>query len=161
LFVALAAAFLLRAFVVQPYYIPSGSMYPTLHVGDKVLVNKLSYDFHSIHRGDVVVFKKPPDDDAPGITDLIKRVIGLPGETISAQDGSVYIDGRKLAEPWLPKNDPTGNFGPVTIKKGYLFVMGDNRGNSADSRVIGPVAENLVVGRAFIRVWPLDRLGFL
>ena len=83
LLVAVLAAVRLRTFVVQPFYIPSGSMEPTLIVGDKVLVNKLSYDFHSVHRGDVIVFKKPPNDYTPGIKDLIKRVIGLPGETIS------------------------------------------------------------------------------
>ena len=78
---AVLAAILIRSFVVQPFYIPSGSMEPTLHVGDRVLVNKLSYDFHAVHRGDIVVFKKPPNDTSPGVKDLIKRVIGLPGET--------------------------------------------------------------------------------
>ena len=79
-----------------------------------MLVNKLSYDFHRVHRGDIVVFAKPPDDNSPGIKDLIKRVIGLPGETISARDGKVYINGRQLAEPWLPKGTvTTADFGPV------------------------------------------------
>jgi signal peptidase I len=161
LVVAVLAAILIRSFVVQPFFIPSGSMEPTLQVGDRVLVNKLSYDFHSVHRGDIVVFAKPPNDTSPGVKDLIKRVIGLPGETISAQEGHVDINGRQLAEPWLPKGVTTGNFGPVVIPKGDYFMMGDNRGDSADSRILGPVSGKLFVGRAFLRVWPLSRIGFL
>src|SRR5579872_6565957 len=108
--VAVIAAVLIRAFVLEPFFIPSGSMEPTLQVGDRVLVNKLSYDLHSIHRGDVVVFKKPANDFTPGIKDLIKRVIGLPGETISGENGAVYINGRRLKEPWLPKGVTTSPF---------------------------------------------------
>ena len=159
--VAIGAAILLRTFVVQPFYIPSGSMEPTLMVGDKVLVNKLSYDFHPVHRGDVIVFRKPPNDYSPGIKDLIKRVIGLPGETISASNGSVYINGHRLNEPWLPKGVTTAAFPPVHIPKGEYFVMGDNRGNSADSRVIGPISGSLIVGRAFLIVWPIGRINTL
>ncbi|MGH9114307.1 MAG: signal peptidase I, partial [Acidimicrobiales bacterium] len=159
--IAVLAAFLIRTFVVEPFFIPSGSMEPTLQVNDRVLVNKLSYDLHPVHRGDIVVFRKPPNDVSPGISDLIKRVIGLPGETISAHGGSVYINGQKLAEPWLPKGVTTAAFGPVHIPKGDYFMMGDNRGDSADSRVIGPVSAKLFVGRAFVRVWPLSRLGGL
>ena len=158
---AVLAAVILRAFIVQPYFIPSGSMEPTLKVGDKVLVNKLSYDFHAIHRGDIVVFKKPPDDPTPGITDLIKRVIGLPGETIWAQGGFVYIDGSQLKEPWLPKGTITANFPHTFIPTGSYFMMGDNRGNSSDSRDIGAIPKKLIIGRAFLVVWPLSRIGTL
>ena len=161
LVVAVVAALLLRTFVIQPYYIPSGSMEPTLMVGDKVLVNKLAYDFHKVHRGDVVVFRKPPKDYTPNIKDLIKRVIGLPGETISASGGSVYIDGHPLKEPWLPKGVTTADFPPVHIPTGDYFVMGDNRGNSADSRVIGPISGKLIVGRAFLIIWPIGRINTL
>lgn len=161
LVVAVVAAVVLRTFVIQPYFIPSGSMEPTLKVGDKVLVNKLSYDFHSVHRGDVIVFKKPPNDFTPGIKDLIKRVIGLPGETISARGGSVFINGHHLNEPWLPRGTITANFRPVHVPRGDYFVMGDNRGNSADSRVIGPISGNLIVGRAFLIVWPIGRINTL
>jgi signal peptidase I len=161
LLVAVLAAVGLRTFVVQPFYTPSGSMEPTLQDGDKVLVNKLAYDFHPVHRGDVIVFKKPADDFSPGIKDLIKRVIGLPEETISAQGGSVYINGQKLKEPWLPKGVTTANFAPVHIPAGEYFVMGDNRGDSADSRVIGPIAKNLIIGRAFLLVWPPSRIKTL
>ena len=158
---AVLAAVLLRTFIVQPYFIPSGSMQPTLAINDKVLVNKLSYDLHPVHRGDVIVFKKPPNDYSPGIKDLIKRVIGLPNETISASNGSIYIDGRRLAEPWLPKGTTTAPFPPEHIPSGEYFVLGDNRGNSADSRVIGPISGKLIVGRAFLIVWPLSQLGTL
>jgi signal peptidase I len=161
LVVAVVAAVLLRTFVIQPYFIPSGSMEPTLRVGDKVLVDKLSYHMHAVHRGDVIVFKKPPNDYSPGIKDLIKRVIGLPGETISAANGQVDIDGRPLKEPWLPKGVTTADFGPVHIPVGDYFVMGDNRGNSADSRVIGPISGSLIVGRAFLIVWPIGHISTL
>ncbi len=154
---AVVAALLIRLLVFQPYFIPSTSMVPTLKVGDKVYVNKLDYDFHSVHRGDIVVFRKPADLTAPGITDLIKRVIGLPGETISGRNGSVYIDGHPLIELWLPRGAKTGDFGPVVIPKGEYFVMGDNRGDSADSRVFGPIPARLIVGRAFMIVWPPSR----
>jgi signal peptidase I len=136
-------------------------MEPTLQVGDRVLVNKLSYKLHAVHRGDVVVFAKPADDDSPGVKDLIKRVIGLPGETISASQGTVHINGVALKEPWLPKGVTTGSFPPTTIPPGDYFMMGDNRGDSADSRIIGPVPKHLFVGRAFVRVWPPSRLGSL
>jgi len=159
--VAILAAVLIRLFVFEPFFIPSGSMEPTLQIGDRVLVNKLSYDLHSVHRGDVVVFKKPANDFSPGIKDLVKRVIGLPGETITGRDGSVFVDGQRLKEPWLPKGETTAPFPPVVIPKGDYFMMGDNRGDSADSRVIGPVPGNLFVGRAFIRVWPISRIGGL
>ncbi len=136
-------------------------MEPTLKIHDRVLVNKLSYDFHSVHRGDIVVFKKPANDFSPSVTDLIKRVIGLSGETISAQGGEVYINGRPLHESWLPRGEYTQNFGPVAIPRGEYFMMGDNRGDSADSRIFGPVSSKLFIGRAFIRVWPLSHLGWL
>ena len=171
--VALLAAILLRAFVVQPFSIPSGSMEPTLEPHDRILVNKLSYQLHPVHRGDIVVFKKPADDTTPGITDLVKRVIGLPGETISARGGQVYIDGRNLSESWLPKVDQQVTTFPSSIPgclpsppgscripSGEYFMLGDNRTDSSDSRVIGPIPRSLFIGRAFIRVWPLSRIGF-
>lgn len=172
--VAVVAAILLRDFVVEPFWIPSGSMEPTLQKNDRLLVNKLSYDFYSVHRGDIVVFKKPPDETTPGITDLVKRVVGLPGETISSHYGQVYINGRYLREPWLPKIDQGVTVFPSSIPgclpsppgscripSGDYFMLGDNRTDSADSRVIGPVPGNLFIGRAFILIWPLSRIGLL
>src|SRR5436309_7755444 len=99
---ALLAALLIKTFLLQAFYIPSDSMNPTLVQRDRVLVNKLSYHFHDVHRGDVVVFKRPPGENDPKIKDLIKRVIGLPGETVEGRDGSVVIDGRALKEPYIP-----------------------------------------------------------
>jgi signal peptidase I len=163
--VAVLAAVILRAFIVQPYYIPSGSMEPTLKVGDKVLVNKLSYDLHGVHRGDIIVFKKPPNDTTPGITDLIKRVIGLPGETISSgPNGEIFINGSPIEQPWLTTEAKANPGPPITkmvIPPGQYFVMGDNRGDSSDSREIGPIAKHLIIGRAFLLVWPLSRFGTL
>ena len=136
-------------------------MEPTLKVGDRVLVNKLSYDFHDVNRGDVVVFRSPPGENNPEIKDLIKRVIALPNETVEAHDGRVYINGSPLREPYLPEGTTTSQFAPEKIPPGFLWVMGDNRSNSKDSRVFRPIDEDLVVGRAFIRVWPVGSLGLL
>lgn len=156
--IALLAAFLIKTYLVQAFWIPSGSMEPTLEPGDRVLVSKIAYDLHPVHRGDIVVFKKPANDVAPGIKDLIKRVVGLPGETIQGIGGGVYINGHRLAQKYLPRGVTTAPFGPVKIPKGDYFMMGDNRGDSADSRVFGPVPGKLIIGRAFVRIWPLSRL---
>jgi signal peptidase I len=156
---ALLVAVLIKTFLFQAFYIPSGSMEPTLRPGDRVLVNKLSYDLHAIHRGDIVVFKRPPAEaNDPTIKDLIKRVIGLPGDTISGHDGQVYINGKVFKESYLPRGTSTADFPPSTVPKDQYFVMGDNRGNSKDSRYIGPIPGHLIVGRAFVRVWPLSKL---
>jgi signal peptidase I len=159
---ALTVAIVVKTFLIQAFYIPSGSMEPTLKPGDRVLVNKLSYDLHSIHRGDIVVFKRPPSEaDDPTIKDLIKRVIGLPGDQIEARDGLVYINGQLLKEPYLPPGTVTTSLPLTTVAPGTFFVMGDNRGNSKDSRFIGAIPGHLIVGRAFVRVWPLSGLGLL
>ena len=159
---ALGAAFLVKTFVLQTFYIPSASMEPTLLVGDRVFVNKLAYNFHPIHRGDIVVFTLPPGESAgPGIDDLIKRVVGLPGDTIEAIGGRVYIDGRPLDEPYLPRGTITTLLPRQKVKPGEYFLMGDNRTDSKDSRFFGTIAESRVVGRAFVRIWPLSRIGLL
>jgi signal peptidase I len=160
-------------------------MVPTLEVGDRVFVNKVVYHLSDIHRGDVVVFESPDPGDAPdrgviggflhwlgeGIgfaqpenEDLIKRVIALPGEAIEIRDDVVYIDGEPLDEPYLTSGARrhTGDFPATRVPPGRLFVMGDNRGNSADSRYgLGFVPADLVVGRAFVIVWPPSHLGGL
>jgi signal peptidase I len=158
--VALIGAFLIRAFVVQTFYIPSESMVPTLQKQDRVLVNKLSYRMHAIHRGDIVVFEHSPGFD-PTIKDLIKRVVALPGETVQGKDGHVFIDGHELNEPYLRPGVLTTDFGPRLIPPDRYWVMGDNRTNSSDSRVFGPIAKSQVVGRAFVLIWPLSRIGQL
>jgi signal peptidase I len=174
--VALAAAFLLRTFVVQTFYIPSGSMEPTLQVGDRILVNKLSYHLHGIGRGDIVVFRRPADENCggPPVADLVKRIIGLPGETISLSanpKGYVVIDGKRLDETWLPTSvrgqtfpGPAGTAyslaHPYKIPADHYFVMGDNRTDSCDSRYWGPISRSLIVGKVDLRVWPVTSFHF-
>jgi signal peptidase I len=159
---ALVVALLIKTFLIQAFYIPSSSMEPTLDVGDRVLVNKLSYRLHDVNRGDLVVFELP-EGQSEGARDLIKRVIALPGETVEGRDGVVVIDGRVLDEPYLPEGARTEAFDPVEVPEDQVFVMGDNRspGGSRDSRIFGPIAQDDIVGRAFVRVWPLGALGFL
>jgi len=164
---ALLVAFLVKTFLIQAFYIPSASMEPQLRNGDRIFVNKLSYRLHEIHRGDVVVFSRPacavPD---PKIKDLVKRVIGLPGDTVEGKNGGVYVNGNRLEEPYLPEGETTTDFAAVTVPEGRLWMMGDNRENSTDSRVLcgnGPtfIDEDTVVGRAFVKVFPLDDLQLL
>jgi signal peptidase I len=158
---ALAVALVIKALLIQAFYIPSESMVPTLKVGDRVLVNKTSYHLHKVHRGDIVVFKRPPGEDDPRIRDLIKRVIGLPGEVIEARDGKVYVNNQPLNEPYLPTGTVTANLPKQLVPPDSYFVMGDNRSNSRDSRVFHAIAKRLIVGRAFIRVWPVRKIGLL
>ncbi|MDT4916483.1 MAG: signal peptidase, partial [Pseudonocardiales bacterium] len=175
--IAALAALLLRLFIVQPYYIPSASMEPTLHGcpgcnDDHVLVDKISYRVHDVRAGDIVVFSKPPDANVPE-NDLIKRVIGLPGDRIEMKAGEVFINGGKLTESYLnesylndhdscyKRDDPVGNFDALTIPAGDVFVMGDNRCDSTDSRSFGPIPTSSIIGRAFMIVWPFDRITFL
>ena len=163
LVVALVGAVLIRAFLFQAFYIPSASMEPTLKLHDRLLVNKIAYDVHPVHRGDVVVFKRSALKGITGpVNDLVKRVIGLPGDTLqSTLDGHVLLNGKVLNEPYLPRGTPTYNLTMITIPPHHYFVMGDNRTDSADSRVFGPIDKSLILGRAFVLIWPLNRLGFL
>jgi len=169
--VAVVVAFLLRTFVVATYSIPSGSMEPTLQIGDRIVVDKLSYDFHGVDRGNIIVFATPPDEHCAGppVANLVKRVIGLPGETISLSGGQVYIDGKRLPEPWLPaatqrettpgpSTEPYALARPYKIPTGDVFVMGDNRTQSCDSRYWGPIRESTIVGKVDLRIWPVTRL---
>jgi len=158
---ALIIALVIKTFLLQAFYIPSSSMVSTLNIGDRVLVNKLSYKVHDVHRGDIMVFERPEGEADSQITDLIKRVIALPGETVEAQNGQILIDGEPLDEPYLDEGVTTGDFDPVTVPDGHYFMMGDNRGDSRDSRFFGPIAEDTIVGRAFFRVWPLGDISTL
>jgi signal peptidase I len=152
---ALAVALIVKTFLIQAFFIPSLSMYSTLDKGDRVLVNKLSYHLHDIHRGDIVVFEKPPKVQDSDIKDLIKRVVGLPGDTVEGKNGHVYVNGKQLSEGYLDDGTTTSDFPAQTIADDQIWVMGDNRGNSEDSRFFGPIDTDLVVGRAFVRVWPI------
>jgi len=152
---AVVVAGVLRAFVVQAFYVPSGSMLPTLQIGDRIVVVKFGY---TIQRGDIVVFKRPPRDTGTTDADLVKRVIGLPGETIWSVKDTVYINGHPITEPWLPPlvgACAQTSFGiPRTkIPPANYFVMGDCRGDSADSRVWGTLPVTLIVGRVVVIVW--------
>lgn len=158
---ALLVAVLIRTLFLQTFYIPSESMETTLLKNDRVLVNKLSYKVHDLHRGDVVVFKRPPRETNTEIKDLIKRVIALPGETVQGRDCKIIIDGRELNEPYVDPGKCTSDFAPVKIEPGKVWVMGDNRPFSQDSRFFGQIEQNLIVGRAFVKIWPLGRLGWL
>jgi len=167
--VAVAVALLIQAFLVKPYRIPSPSMEDTLLVGDRVLADRISWRFSDPARGDIVVFHPP----GPGPV-LIKRIVGMPGDTLSLRDGTMYVNGKRLAEPYVRRVDgrpePTEPFGtglpwalqqPYTVSAGSYFLMGDNRTDSKDSRDFGPVARDQLVGRAFARYWPPGRIGGL
>jgi signal peptidase I len=180
--VALVVAVLIKTFLVQAFWIPSGSMIHTLEINDRVLVNKLSYVFGEPEQGDVVVFDPPFGGEetnepllgaivrniaeslglqTPAVEDLIKRVIAIGGQEIEIADNQVLIDGVRIDEPYLDESAFMPDFGPVEVPAGTVFVMGDNRPRSQDSRRFGPIDNDSIVGRAFVRVWPLDRWGGL
>jgi signal peptidase I len=180
---AMILAVLVKGFLVQAFYIPSRSMEPTLEVGDRVVVNRLSYRLGAPERGQVVVFLRPtgervaaPDNALswvrravaqglgsapPGNEDLIKRVIAGPGDVVQGSQGRVWLNSSGLIEPYLRPGTRTSDFGPVQVPPGHYWVMGDNREDSSDSRVFGPIPHSTLVGRATGTVWPLPRFGLL
>ena len=184
---AFALALLIKTFVLQAFYIPSGSMMPTLEVGERILVEKVTYLFGEPQRGDVVVFERSLNPDAPpsptaddsvfedvvnafkslfgfpsgGEQDFVKRVMAIGGDTIEGREGVVYVNDVAVEEPYLPRGIVTTDFPPQTVPAGQLFVMGDNRGNSDDSRSFGPVDVDEVVGEAFLSIWPPKDFGTL
>jgi signal peptidase I len=149
---AFAIAMLVQLFIVKPFTIPSVSMEPTLMVGDRVLVNRLTYHFRDPRRGDVVVFPSPIEDE-----NLIKRIVAVGGDTVEVKDGALYLNGQRQAEPQLKDQTIDGVFPLTTIPAGYVFMMGDNRNDSADSRVFGPVSTKALLGKAFVVYWPIRR----
>jgi len=172
LVVALVIAITVRSLILQQFYISGPSMEATMFQDNRVLVNKLSYRLHDIHRGDVVVFDRVTvDGQVVQHDDLIKRVIALGGEKISITDCKVFIDGKLLHEPYLNDYDLAQTviedrcrvpmMDEMIIPDDQLFVMGDNRPQSFDSRMFGPIEQNLVVGRAFVIIWPLSAAKFL
>jgi signal peptidase I len=177
---AFVVAVLVKLFVAQAYYIPSTSMQPQLDVGDRVLVSRLSYRLHEPRRGDVVVFDEPGAEGDQGVLPmrvarsalgalgvgtggdtLVKRVVALPGEVVEGREGRVFVDGRELREPYLAREEVTSAFGPERVPQDHLWVLGDSRRNSVDSRTFGPVPVDDLEGRAVLRVWPPQRSAFL
>jgi len=174
--VAIAMAVVVQSFVIKPYLIPSTSMANTLVPGQRVLVDRMVYRYRSVHRGDIIVFRRP----APPNDVLIKRVVGLPGDTLSVSNGHLSVNGHELSEPYVDKvngvceptdpadalvsgdpNAPWSLSRPYTVPAGHYFVMGDNRTDSADSRYWGTVPRSAIIGRAFFTYWPLGRVGQL
>jgi len=144
-------------FVVQAFYIPSGSMEPTLMINDRILVAKFLYRFEPISRTDVIVFRYPLNPQR----DFVKRVIGLPGDRAQLKDGIVYVNGQRLSEQGYTIKPDFGNYGPVTVPAGQFFVLGDNRNNSEDSRFFGYVPRANIIGKALFIYWPPNRIGFV
>jgi signal peptidase I len=155
--IAVLLALIIRFFLFEPFFIPSGSMEPTLQIGDKIIVNKIVYRFQEPKRGDIMVFKYPLDP----ARDYIKRVIGLPGEKLEIKDSVIYINDQPIEEEYLPSNSNSANFGPVNIPENAYFMMGDNRNNSQDSRVWGTLPNNYIIGKALAVFWPVNRIGVL
>lgn len=161
LLLAAILAFVIRGWIAEPRFIPSDSMLPTLHVGDRLIVEKVSYQLHPPQPGDIVVFQPPPVLQQAGYRAdqaFIKRVIAQPGQTVQVRQGQVFVDGQPLTEPYLAE-PPAYEWGPYEVPEGGLFVMGDNRNNSNDSHIWGFLPTSNVIGRAWLRFWPLDRWG--
>ncbi|MCY7324092.1 MAG: signal peptidase I [Phormidesmis sp. CAN_BIN36] len=161
LVVALILALLVRAYVAEPRFIPSDSMVPTLQVGDRLVVEKISYHLHPPELGDIVVFDPPLQLQRQGYKKdqaFIKRIIGQPGQTIEIKNGKVFVNGQALQEPYIAES-PNYMMKPAQVPEGMFFVMGDNRNNSNDSHVWGFLPKDNIIGRAWLRFYPFDRLG--
>lgn len=161
--VVMAIMVMVYLFIMSPQEISGQSMYPTFENGEYILTNKIEYKLHEPQRGDVIVFKSPRNKDI----DYIKRIIALPGDTLSLQEGKYYLNGKKLAENFLSPDLYTfaGSYLQenieVTIPSGTYFVSGDNRPHSLDSREFGPIPKEDIIGKALIRYWPVDRAGLI
>lgn len=162
LVIAVVLALFIITFIAQSFLVQGSSMVPTLHDGERLLVDKLTWRFRQPRRGEIVVFKYPSDPSRK----FIKRIIGIPGDTILLKEGKVYVNGKLLEESYV--NGPTfgafyRDWGPIEVKEGHYFVLGDNRTNSDDSRYedVGLVARNLLVGRALLRYWPVSRVSIV
>jgi signal peptidase I len=167
--VAVLLVGLVRAFVFQTFWIPTSSMVPTLGVYDRILVQKAFFSWHDVHEGDIVVFSHPPLDHCGGPQegDLVKRVIALPGQTIYSSGNSIYVNGRLLAEPYLPHNGPLGppipdasSQHPYRVPPGEFYMLGDNRAISCDSRYWGPIKGSSIIGKVGLVWWHDDRPDF-
>ena len=154
---AVLISVLVRTYAFQSFSIPSGSMEPTLNIGNRILVDKLSVEFGTINRGDIVVFKAPPDvstDCGDPVADLVKRVIGLPGDHLTSKGNTIYVNGAALNENWTHSEPLGAAIGKVTVPSGEYFMMGDNHFYSCDSRTWGMVPRSDIIGKVFMKVWP-------
>jgi signal peptidase I len=160
--IAVLASILVRTFVFETYFIPSASMEPTLMIGDRIIVDKLAVDFGTIHTGDIIVFKAPANENCgTKVDDLVKRVIGVPGDHLTSKGNTIYINGKPLKITWS-HYEPLGTpIGKVTVPANQYYVMGDNYPDSCDSRFWGTVPRSDIIGKVFLRIWPLSRIGFL
>ena len=161
LIIAVVLAFLIRVFIAEPRYIPSDSMFPTLQQGDRLVVEKVSYYFHSPMRGDIVVFQPPNQLQMQGYEKnqaFIKRTIAVGGDIISVQNGIVYVNNKSLTEDYIAEL-PLYNLPPLQVPEGTIFVMGDNRNNSNDSHIWGFLPETNIIGHAVFRFFPWSRVG--
>jgi signal peptidase I len=159
--IALGLALFIRFFIAEPRYIPSDSMVPTLWTGDRLVIEKVSYRLHPPESGDIVVFRPPQPLQELGFGQdeaLIKRIVGRPGQTIAVEHGLVYVDGQPLPEDYIAE-PPNYEMEPVQIPEDTFFVLGDNRNNSNDSHVWGPLLQQNIIGQAVFRFWPPDRFG--
>lgn len=180
LVLAAIVAVLIQSFMVKAFIIPSSSMSPTLQVGDRVMVDRMTYYFRKPRRGDIVVWRYPPDDPRSkttsnplywpieqigetlhlthrGTTPFVKRIIATEGETLEIKNGQVYINGKRIDEPYIVKD--ASNFGPVKVPPGMFYGLGDNRPNSRDSRFFGPIPYSAIIGRVFLIWWPPSHFG--
>jgi signal peptidase I len=165
--VAVLLAGFVRTLVFQPFWIPTSSMVPTLGVYDRVLVQKAFFSWRDVREGQIVVFSHPPLDHCAGSEegDLVKRVIALPGQTIYSSGNSIYVNGRLLAEPYLPHNDPLGpsiasRQHPYRVPPGEFYMLGDNRADSCDSRYWGPIKGSSIIGKVVLVWWHDDHPDF-
>jgi len=159
--IALILALGVRAYVIQTFYIPSGSMEPTLNIGDRILVFKPAYRFTNPARGDVVVFHAPPSEHCgePSVTDLVKRIIGIPKDRISSNGNIIYVNGKPLRQNWPHYAELINPITPQTIPPGRYFMMGDNHPASCDSRDWGTLPRKDIIGKVVLRIWPLSQFS--
>lgn len=153
--IAVVLAAVIRLFILEPFYIPSGSMEPTLMINDRIIVSKVTYQLREPQPGDIVVFKFPLDPSR----NFVKRLIATGGDTVEIKDSVLYINNKPVQENYLPSGLKFQDYGPKKVPEGYYFMMGDNRNNSDDSRVWGFLDKKLIVGKAEVIYWPLDRIG--
>jgi len=155
--IAVLLALVIRLFILEPFYIPSGSMEPTLQEGDRIIVSKLNYYFQEPERGDIVVFKYPLDQER----NFVKRLIGKENEIVALKGSRLYINGEPVPEDYLPAGLRFGDYGPEEVPENSYLMLGDNRNNSEDSRVWGFLPRDLIIGKAVLIYWPLDRIRII